>query len=276
MADSVLSGVNRSLANMIPLLMRKQQMDWEREKWDMRESEKEEELLLEAEKVKFETGKQLYLEGIKSGNQGLAQSGGAMAEKFMPGLNLPKEQITPGSMGGPMREDAMGGMAVPSLEQYTVPGKEEDDYKAMSPIGKIMSDMEQLPEGHPHRKIYEDAIKNLVEKMKTGGKEPRAQKAYMTPEGKIEFLPNNVKPPKGYKPYSTGDNFIKHQELLSLREQKRSIRRDISNYKRLPNLDIYKGQKDSIISLEDELEELRQREKEILGKTKQSDPLGIR
>ena len=44
-------------------------------------------------------------------------------------------------------------------------------------------------------------LRGLLEKQ--GGAD-RAQKAYVSPEGKVEYFANNVKPPNGYTPYSTG------------------------------------------------------------------------
>ena len=79
----------------------------------------------------------------------------------------------------------------------------------------------------------------------------------------------------------------KRQELISIRQDKRNLKREIDKVRGLPNLDLYKTQKGRLPSLEDELKELEGREKELLGKGEEkgkakgpkkgkTDPLGIR
>jgi len=115
MAESILSGVHRSLANMIPLVMRKNELDWRRAKYEEQEKAEQAKLLQEAEKVKTDYAKQLYMESIKSGNANLAQSAAPAVEKGT-GLSLPKEQLT-----GPVQP----GKA--DLTRYLVPEKEKKD-----------------------------------------------------------------------------------------------------------------------------------------------------
>lgn len=103
--------------------------------------------------------------------------------------------------------------------------------------------------------------------------QPRAIKAYKSPDGKVAFLPNNEVPPVGYEPYSEAgkieERLNKSQELTSIRQDKAYLKREISRIKSLPDLDFYKGQKERLPSLMDELLDLEGREGELLGNKNQ-------
>ena len=51
-----------------------------------------------------------------------------------------------------------------------------------------------------------DNVVDLISKVKGMGETPREVKAYFNKEGKVEYLPNNVKPPVGWTPYSKSDD----------------------------------------------------------------------
>ena len=63
----------------------------------------------------------------------------------------------------------------------------------------------------------------------------------------------------------------KRQELTSIRQDKASLKREIAQIRRLPDLNVYQVEKARLPLLEDELQDLMAREKELLGKT-QSKP----
>lgn len=99
----------------------------------------------------------------------------------------------------------------------------------------------------------------------------RAVKTWITPTKEVVHLPNNVLPPKGSKPYSTAGELEKRltktQELTSIRQDKATLKREINQIRGLPNLKVYQVQKARLPLLEDELQDLIAREKELLGKS---------
>jgi len=73
------------------------------------------------------------------------------------------------------------------------------------------------------------------------------------------------------------DRFYVSQELSVLKQDKRTLKRDISEIKAFPDLDYYKPQKERLPILEQELKDINARIDELLGKkTEKKDPLGIR
>jgi len=123
---------------------------------------------------------------------------------------------------------------------------------------------------------YEDENGNTVQESSAGQiktlnkASERAVKSWTTPKGEVVHLPNNQKPPKGSKPYSEAgaleDRMTRRQELISIRQDKASLKREISQIRGLPDLDVYKPQRERLPLLEDELRELGEREQELLGK----------
>ena len=66
----------------------------------------------------------------------------------------------------------------------------------------------------------------------------------------------------------------KRQELISLRQDKATLKRQISKIKALPELDIYSTQKADLPQLEDELQDLIEREDQLLGKSEEPENSG--
>jgi hypothetical protein len=99
--------------------------------------------------------------------------------------------------------------------------------------------------------------------------EPNTIKTWIKEDGSLWHAPSNVKPPKGARPFSEAGELEKRlligQELTSIRNDKRQVRRELDRIMSLPdNIDFYKPQKDRIPSLKQELDDLNQREEELL------------
>lgn len=96
---SILSGANKALGDMIPLIMRKNELDLRRTEAEealRREEEKEAEAMKrEVMKVKTDFAKQLFLEGYKGGDTQIVNKLGPMLEQQ--GFSLPKEQVPGGN-----------------------------------------------------------------------------------------------------------------------------------------------------------------------------------
>lgn len=65
---------------------------------------------------------------------------------------------------------------------------------------------------------------------------------------------------------ATEERMAKRQELISVRQDKASLKREIQRIRSLPNLQYYQSQKSRLPVLEDELNDLRRREAELLGR----------
>jgi len=91
-----------------------------------------------------------------------------------------------------------------------------------------------------------------------------------TPEQRLWHAPSDRTPPAGAKPYSEAGELEKRlltsQELISIRSDKKSVRRELDKAISLPeNISIYKPYKDRIPALRAELKDLTEREQAILS-----------
>jgi len=261
MPNQLFKDFNLAMGRAIPLIIQKNRLEYQREQDDREYAAREAELLQEAEKAETDIAVKMYNAAVKERWQEGAQAAGPKIEKRT-GLTLPKTQLA-----GPVQP---GG---DDLTRYLVPEKEPKEKKLPTTIEALI--VKRKMEGNPVQDLVD--LKKSFAKA-SGGKEPRAVKAYVDPKGEIKFLPNNVIPPKDYQPYTTEEKFLKQQELISIREQERSLRREVEAIKRLPDLDIYSAQKASLPALLDELEELKEMKKRLLQprSEKAKDPLGIR
>jgi len=80
MAESILSGVNRSLANFIPLVLRKNELDFRKALFEEEQQAEEAKIQEDARKAKFDFVKQQYLDAVKTGNQDIANQLGPEVE----------------------------------------------------------------------------------------------------------------------------------------------------------------------------------------------------
>jgi len=133
------------------------------------------------------------------------------------------------------------------------------------------------------RKAYSEAEATLMERAGfqrgsyrekaigagSNGGEPNAIKTWITPDGRLFNAPNNVAPPAGSRPYSEASNLeqrmLTAQEISSIRDGRRTARRELDKLKSLPNVDFYKSQKERIPELEAEIKDYNDREKEIMS-----------
>ena len=261
MPNQLFKDFNLAMGRAIPLIIQKNRLEYQRERDDREYAAREAELMQEAEKAETDIAVKLYNAAIKDRFQEGAQAAGPQVEKRT-GLQLPKKQLQ-----GPVQP---GG---DDLTRYLVPEKEAKEKKLPTTIEALI--VKRKMEGNPVQDLVD--LKKSFAKA-SGGKEPRAVKAYITPKGEIKFLPNNRIPPKDWQPYTTEEKFLKQQELISIREQERSLRRQIGEIERLPDLDIYQGRKSALPSLQDELQELKGMKGKLLQprSEKAKDPLGIR
>ena len=264
MPNTLFKDFNLAMGRAIPLIIQKNRLEYQREQDDREYAAREAELIQEAEKAETDMAVKMYNAAVKDRWQEGAQAAGPKVERGT-GLTLPKKQLA-----GPVQP---GG---DDLTRYLVPEKEAKEPKEK----KLPTTYEGAAIWYAEKGDAVNAAKyeKLAEKDKRSGTAPRAVKAYVTPKGEIEYLPNNVKPKKGWTPYTTEEKFLKQQELISVREQERSLRREVESIKRLPNLDFYATQKSSLPALQDELEELKEIKKRLLQprSEKAKDPLGIR
>jgi len=117
-----------------------------------------------------------------------------------------------------------------------------------------------------------DAVGKLQPKKSGSGAGARAVTTWRDPEGKVHNLPNNVQPPKGSMKVN-----VSQQEMTSLRQDRAYIKREISTLKKkiargekFPDIEMYQreaeGAKEDLESYNMELEDLKIREDELLGK----------
>jgi hypothetical protein len=84
MADSILSGVNRTLTNAIPLVLRKNQMDWERAQFEEQEKRDEQERQEQLKQKQLKWKSKIAADAIKIGGP----EGQAILRSIGPGLEV--------------------------------------------------------------------------------------------------------------------------------------------------------------------------------------------
>jgi len=116
MAESILSGVNKALANAIPLVLRKNQMDWEQAKFEEAQKQEQAKLMQDAEDAKTKFKINLYNEAVKSDSpeaKAFVNRIAPQIEKTL-GLELPSKTVMPATTGGMMT----GPVSLPEVKEY--------------------------------------------------------------------------------------------------------------------------------------------------------------